>query len=48
MRRDGTGEAACRNLEVVRQTYTPGRAMLLDVIAGQRRYIDIETGIQRP
>ena len=28
----------------VRQTYTLGRATLLDAIAEQRRYIDIETG----
>ena len=35
---------ARQNLEVVRQTYTLGRATLLDVIAEQRRYIDIEMG----
>jgi cobalt-zinc-cadmium efflux system outer membrane protein len=29
---------------VVRQIYTYGRIRLLDVIAEQRRYIDIETG----
>jgi len=29
---------------VVRQTYGYGRVPLLDVIAEQRRYIDIETG----
>ena len=40
----GVREAARQNLEVVRQTYTLGRATLLDVIAEQRRYIDIETG----
>lgn len=28
----------------MRQTYELGRATLLDVIAEQRRYIDIETG----
>jgi cobalt-zinc-cadmium efflux system outer membrane protein len=31
-------------LDVVRQTYGYGRSTLLDVIAEQRRYIDIETG----
>jgi cobalt-zinc-cadmium efflux system outer membrane protein len=40
----GVREVARQNLEVVRQTYTLGRATLLDVIAEQRRYIEIETG----
>ena len=40
----GVQEVAHQNLEVVRQTYALGRATLLDVIAEQRRYIDIETG----
>ena len=40
----GRPEVARQNLEVVRQTYTLGRATLLDVIAEQRRYIDVETG----
>jgi len=40
----GVREVARQNLEVVRQTYALGRATLLDVIAEQRRYIDIETG----
>ena len=40
----GVRDVAHQNLEVVRQTYTLGRATLLDVIAEQRRYIDIETG----
>jgi cobalt-zinc-cadmium efflux system outer membrane protein len=40
----GVREVARQNLEVVRQTYTLGRTTLLDVIAEQRRYIDIETG----
>jgi cobalt-zinc-cadmium efflux system outer membrane protein len=40
----GVREVARQNLEVVRQTFTLGRATLLDVIAEQRRYIDIETG----
>lgn len=40
----GVREPARQNLEVVRRTYTLGRATLMDVIAEQRRYIDIETG----
>jgi cobalt-zinc-cadmium efflux system outer membrane protein len=40
----GVREVARHNLEVVRQAYTLGRATLLDVIAAQRRYIDVETG----
>jgi outer membrane protein, heavy metal efflux system len=40
----GVREVARQNLDVVRQTYALGRATLLDVIAEQRRYIDIETG----
>jgi cobalt-zinc-cadmium efflux system outer membrane protein len=40
----GVREVTRQNLEVVRQTYTLGRTTLLDVIAEQRRYIDIETG----
>jgi cobalt-zinc-cadmium efflux system outer membrane protein len=40
----GVREIARQNLEVVRQTYTLGRATVLDVIAEQRRYIDVETG----
>ena len=35
---------ARQNLEVVRQTYTLRGATLLDVLAEQRRYIDLETG----
>jgi len=37
-------DQAARNLDVVRQTYGYGRIPLLDVIAEQRRFIDIETG----
>ena len=37
-------EVARQNLAVVRQTYELGRVSLLDLIAEQRRYIDIETG----
>jgi len=42
--RRGVRDQAARNLDVVRQTYGYGRIPLLDVIAEQRRYIDIETG----
>jgi cobalt-zinc-cadmium efflux system outer membrane protein len=42
--RSGVRDQAAHNLDVVRQTYTYGRTTLLDVIAEQRRYIDIETG----
>jgi cobalt-zinc-cadmium efflux system outer membrane protein len=42
--RSGVRDQAARNLDVVRQTYGYGRIPLLDVIAEQRRYIDIETG----
>jgi cobalt-zinc-cadmium efflux system outer membrane protein len=42
--RTGVRDQAARNLDVVRQTYSYGRISLLDVIAEQRRYIDIETG----
>jgi cobalt-zinc-cadmium efflux system outer membrane protein len=42
-----SGEArgvAQRNLEVVRETYTLGRATLFDVFNEQRRYLDFESG----
>ena len=42
--RSGVRDQAAHNLDVVRQTYSYGRSTLLDVIAEQRRYIDIETG----
>ncbi|WP_158791687.1 TolC family protein [Granulicella sp. L60] len=42
--RAGVRDQANHNLDVVRQTYSYGRTTLLDVIAEQRRYIDIETG----
>ncbi len=42
--RTGVRGQAAHNLDVVRQTYGYGRIPLLDVIAEQRRYIDIETG----
>jgi len=40
----GVREVARRNLDVVRQTYELGRVSLMDVIAEQRRYIDVENG----
>lgn len=40
----GVRDVAGRNLGVVRQAYELGRTSVLDVIAEQRRYIDIETG----
>jgi len=40
----GVREVARQNLDVVRQSYQLGRVPLLDVIAEQRRYIEIETG----
>ena len=40
----GVRDVARRNLEVVRQTYELGRVPFLEVIAEQRRYIDIELG----
>jgi cobalt-zinc-cadmium efflux system outer membrane protein len=40
----GVRDVAQRNLEVVRQTYGLGRVPFFEVIAEQRRYIDIELG----
>jgi cobalt-zinc-cadmium efflux system outer membrane protein len=40
----GVREVARQNLEVVRKAYELGRTSLLDLIAEQRRYIDIEMG----
>jgi cobalt-zinc-cadmium efflux system outer membrane protein len=40
----GVRDVARQNLDVVRQSYQLGRVPLLDVIAEQRRYIEIETG----
>jgi outer membrane protein, heavy metal efflux system len=42
--KDGVRGQASQNLEVVRKTYELGRTQLLDVIAEQRRFIDIEIG----
>lgn len=40
----GVRDIARQNLDVVRKTYDLGRTSLLDVVAEQRRYIEIETG----
>ncbi len=40
----GVRRVARANVDVVRQSYGLGRATLLDVIAEQRRYIEVETG----
>ena len=40
----GVRDVARRNLDVVRQTYELGRTSLLDVVAEQRRYVDVENG----
>jgi outer membrane protein, heavy metal efflux system len=40
----GVRDVARRNLDVVRQTYELGRVSLMDVIAEQRRYIEVENG----
>ena len=40
----GVRDVAARNLDVVRKTHELGRVSLLDVIAEQRRYIEIENG----
>jgi len=40
----GVRDQARQNLDVIRQTYELGRTQLLDVIAEQRRFIDVETG----
>jgi cobalt-zinc-cadmium efflux system outer membrane protein len=40
----GVRDVAASNLDVVRQAYGLGRGTLLDVIAEQRRYIEIENG----
>ena len=40
----GVRDVAAHNVEVVRQAYELGRGSLLDVIAEQRRFIEVETG----
>jgi cobalt-zinc-cadmium efflux system outer membrane protein len=42
--RDGVRGQALRNLDVVRQTYVLGQKTMIDYLAEQRRYIDVETG----
>ncbi len=42
--RSGVRGQASQNLDVIRKTYELGRTQLLDVIAEQRRFIDIEMG----
>ena len=42
--RRGVLDVARKNLDVVRRTYELGRTPLLEVIAEQRRYIDVEMG----
>jgi cobalt-zinc-cadmium efflux system outer membrane protein len=42
--RDGVRTQASENLQVVRRAYELGRTQLLDVIAEQRRYMDVEMG----
>ena len=42
--RRGVLDVARKNLDVVRRTYELGRTPLLEVIAEQRRYIDVEIG----
>ena len=40
----GVRQQARENLDVIRRTYELGRTQLLDVIAEQRRFIDVEAG----
>ena len=40
----GVRDQASQNLDVIRKTYELGRTQLLDVIAEQRRFVDVETG----
>jgi len=42
--RDNVRTAAAQNLDVLRRAYTLGQRNLLDVIAEQRRLIEVETG----
>ena len=41
--RDGVRSQAMRNLEVIRQTYVLGQKSVLDYVAEQRRFIEIES-----
>ena len=40
----GVRDVSRRNLDVIRQAYQLGRGSLLDVVAEQRRYIEVENG----
>lgn len=42
--RDSVRETSLRNLDIIRQAYLLGQKTALDVIAEQRRYVEIETG----
>jgi cobalt-zinc-cadmium efflux system outer membrane protein len=42
--RDGLRDLARRNLDVVRQTFELGRATVFDVLAEQKRWLDVEQG----
>jgi cobalt-zinc-cadmium efflux system outer membrane protein len=42
--RSGARDLARQNLDVVNQTYELGRATVFDVLAEQRRYLDLERG----
>jgi cobalt-zinc-cadmium efflux system outer membrane protein len=42
--RDRVREAAARNLDILRQAHTLGQKTVLDTIAEQRRFIEVETG----
>jgi cobalt-zinc-cadmium efflux system outer membrane protein len=42
--RGGLREVARRNLDVVRQTFELGRATVFDVLAEQKRWLDVEQG----
>jgi cobalt-zinc-cadmium efflux system outer membrane protein len=42
--RDRVLDASARNLDILRQAYTLGQKNMLDYIAEQRRFIEVETG----
>ena len=42
--RTGVRDQAGRNLEIVRRSQELGRGTFLDVIAEQRRFLEVETG----
>ena len=44
MYRNGVRNQAQKNLEVIRQAYDFGQKSLLDYLAEQRRFIEVETG----